>query len=89
MTPDTILTEVRQLFHDKLGRNESLDRETHIVKDLGIDSLGQLSIVVEIENHFEIYFDPDGTRTVETIGDVVDEVYRCLTHKNSEDNDRD
>ena len=87
MTQDAVLDEVRRLFREKLERTETIERETGIATDLGIDSLDQLSIIVEIENRFEICFEPDGAQPVETIGDVVDEIGRCLQRKQQEDND--
>ncbi len=85
MTPDAVLDEVRRVLREKLKRTGSIERNTYIATDLGIDSLDQLSLVVEIENHFEICFEPDGTQPVETIGNVVDEIGRCLQRKRQEE----
>ena len=85
MTEDGILDEVRRVLRDKLKRTGPVERETGISTDLAIDSLDQLGLVVEIENHFEICFEPDGSHPVETIGDVVDEIARCLRRKGDED----
>lgn len=40
-------------------------------EDLGLESLGLLSLSVKIENHFQIYLDESPAEPPETIDDVV------------------
>ena len=56
----------------------SFDLQTNLLRDLQLDSLKQLSLVVELENEFEICFDPEEEEALETVGHVVDLVQRLL-----------
>lgn len=55
-----------------------VDESTHLFRDLELDSIQQLTFVVELENHFRICFDEGDDAGIETIGDVVDAVSERL-----------
>ena len=52
----TVLRDVRQVLEEHL-RIADVDEATHLFRDLELDSIQQLTLVVEIENHFKICFD--------------------------------
>jgi len=39
--------------------------------DLGMDSVGLLSLALELENRFEMYLGEDSNQPPETVGDIV------------------
>ena len=66
--PDDIFEAITRIIQEELGWKETLTR-THPVKEL--DSMQQLSLVVAIEDHFEICLDPDDENHIETLQDLV------------------
>jgi len=71
MTEIEILEGVKQVLREHLAVRDEVHAETHLAKDLALDSLKQLTLVVEIENYFKICFDPGDEEGVRTLGDVV------------------
>ena len=53
------------------GLNGSVELKTDLGRDLQLDSLAQLTLVVELENHFRVCFEPGDEEGVATIADVV------------------
>ena len=73
-----ILEGVRRVFADEL-KIESLTEETHLVRDLKLDSIQQLTLVVELENRFRVAFGQGDETGIENVGDVVDLIERRLS----------
>ena len=65
------LAELQRLVRDRLHNDWELTPETALVADLGLDSIEQLDLVVEIENHFSVCLEPEDDREVTTIGELV------------------
>jgi acyl carrier protein len=68
-----ILRDVRRVLEEHLKIGD-VDEATHLFRDLELDSIQQLTFVVELENHFKICFDEGDESGIQTIGDVVDAV---------------
>lgn len=68
-----VLREVKRVLEDHLTITD-VDESTHLFRDLELDSIQQLTFVVELENHFRICFDEGDEAGIDTIGDVVDAV---------------
>jgi acyl carrier protein len=79
MTRDQILERVRRLARERLEVSAPFDLDTKLLRDLQLDSLKQLALVIELENEFEICFDPEDEDGLETVGHVVDLVQRLLS----------
>lgn len=77
--------EIVAFLHHTLQReaniNQTLSEETDLLEELKLDSIVQLALVVAIENHFKICFDPDDERAISTVGSVVDLVQRRLVEE--------
>ena len=71
MTDAEILNGVRGVLREHLDVRRDVDAETDLVRDLALDSLKQLTLIVELENHFKICFDPGEEDGARTLGDVV------------------
>jgi acyl carrier protein len=69
-----ILEGVRRVMRDHVGLDGPLTLETHLLRDLELDSLKQLTLVVELENHFHICFDQGDEEGIETVGDLVERI---------------
>lgn len=50
---------------------ESLNEETELKNDLGIDSLDVINIVIDIEGHFDIEIDNDSIKKMSTVGNCL------------------
>lgn len=72
-----ILEGVTQIFAEHLAIGE-VTESTHLFRDLELDSLQQLTLVVEIENRFRIRFDGGDESGIETVCDIVNVVARRL-----------
>lgn len=75
---ERVLTDVRHVLKTHL-RIDDVDESTHLFRDLELDSIQQLTFVVELENHFELCFDEGDEADIQTIGDVVDHVSARLS----------
>ena len=73
-----ILEGVRQVFADELKIHD-LTEETHLLRDLKLDSIQQLTLVVELENRFRVAFGDGDEAGIERVGDVVDLLAKRLS----------
>ncbi len=63
--------ELQRLLRERFQRADPVLPESDLVGELGLDSLAQLELVVELENHFEIALEPEGAEEIRTAGDLV------------------
>ena len=59
-----------------LPQARPLSDETHIIEDLGLDSVAVMDFVMEIEDRLDISVPLDQIAEVETLGDLVATVQR-------------
>lgn len=70
-THDTVLATVRDAVAQYAESPGDMSEQTELVADLGIDSLGVMEAVADIEDRFELTISDDELREVATLGDVV------------------
>ncbi|MDF2773105.1 MAG: hypothetical protein K0S86_2600, partial [Geminicoccaceae bacterium] len=68
---DANATEVRQLVAKSLGVSEDAILETTSLRDLGVNSLDLVVLVMSIEERFRIEFDPTDLDRLRTFGDLT------------------
>jgi acyl carrier protein len=73
-----VLEEVRRVLEEHLLIAD-VQEETDLFRDLELDSVQQLTFIVELENAFEICFDERDEARIRTIGDVVEIVSHRLS----------
>jgi acyl carrier protein len=78
MERGAIFEGVRQVFADEL-KIHALTEDTHLLHDLKLDSIQQLTLVVELENRFRVAFGDGDDAGIERVGDVVDLLERRLS----------
>ena len=78
MERSAVVEGVRQVFAEQLKIHE-LTEETHLLRDLKLDSIQQLTLVVELENRFRVAFGDGDEAGIERVGDVVDLLERRLS----------
>ena len=49
----------------------ALTAKAHLVADLGIDSLGVMEVVADLEDKFKLHIPDEALREVETVEDVA------------------
>ena len=81
MTELEILEGVREVIRNELWLNMPVTPSTNLVRDLQLDSLKQLTLVVELENRFQVRLDAGDEEGLETLEDVVRLVQRRLAEK--------
>lgn len=65
------LAELQRLLRERLRIEREITPETDLVTDLALDSLKQLELLVELENHFGVCLEAESDQEVLTIGDLV------------------
>lgn len=71
MTDAEILDGLRSVARAHLGFDGPLTSDTPLVEALRLDSVRLLTLVVELENHFQVCFDPEDEAGLETAADIV------------------
>jgi acyl carrier protein len=67
----SIRSEISAIFEEVLGRPVSIDDDTDIVEDLGLDSLGVMNFVMAIEDHYDLSIPLDRIAQIQTVADLV------------------
>ncbi len=79
MNETQIFDGVQEVLRKHLQIESPVGLETDLFRDLELDSLKQLTFVVELENHFKVCFDEGDEEGLHTIGDVVALITRRVT----------
>lgn len=75
---DNVIAEVRTIIVEHLEREADITLQTQLVADLGIDSLGVMEVVANLEDKFELTIADSELRDVTTMGDVVEAIVSRL-----------
>ena len=70
-TRENVRTEVKEILRPHAQAGAELTEASHLVADLGIDSLGVMEVIADIEDKFKLTIPDDALREVETIADVA------------------
>lgn len=66
-----ILDELRKVLHEVMGVKHPIEPSTRILSDLELDSLQRIELVIEVENRFRIWLEPEDEENLGTIGDLI------------------
>ena len=66
-----IVSELIRVIQSHVDDCERVDAESELVGDLGIDSLGVMEVMADLEDSFSLTIDEADLRDVATIGDVA------------------
>lgn len=75
MNPTDIRTELQQLVLEKLRLTELNDSD--LAEQL--DSVQRLTLVVAIEDHFEVCFEPEDEERIRGVDDIVKVIHAKLS----------
>ncbi|HEY8617938.1 acyl carrier protein [Phenylobacterium sp.] len=67
---DLTVREIERAVTTVLGRAVRLQDKTDIARDLSVDSLALMNIVMELEDRFDISIPLDRLADIQTIGDL-------------------
>ena len=70
-THDELVNEVRSLIREHSDEGLDITEKSELVADLGIDSLGVMEVVADIEDKFDMTIADNELREVATMGDGV------------------
>ena len=76
MTDNEILQKLKEIFRtalpDKADIMESVDMDSDLRTQVGLNSIGMICMVIMIEETFSVQFDDVGFNDFVTVRDVVD-----------------
>ena len=70
-TRETVRRELRGLLTQHAQSGATITDTSHLVADLGLDSLGVMEILADIEDKFTLSIPDEALREVETVADVA------------------
>jgi acyl carrier protein len=70
-TRETIRSELRQLLQQQVQSGADITEASHLVGDLGLDSLGMMEMLADIEDKFKLHIPDEALRDIETVGNVL------------------
>jgi acyl carrier protein len=76
MDDASIVAGIAEVARVHLGWEGSLEPQQRLVEDLGLDSIKQLTLAAEVENHFRVCLDVTEDEVV-TVGDLVTAIRRA------------
>lgn len=71
MSEAEVLEGIRAVAREHLDHEGEIDASTRMVEAFELDSIRMLTLVVEVENHFDICLEEGDEDGVETVGDLV------------------
>lgn len=69
-TRETLRSDLMKVFEQHSTNSTSLTAKSHLVADLGIDSLGVMELIGDLEDVFKLTISDEALREIGTIGDV-------------------
>jgi acyl carrier protein len=79
ITSQEILTSFASIVEEFIGvPAEEVQPDAHLVRDLDIDSLSMVEIVMSAQDKFGVQIPDEELKNLQTVGDVVGYVQRSL-----------
>lgn len=79
MTKEAIFKQIQKLLVESFELEEgSISLEAHIYNDLDLDSFDAIDLAVKVETETGMKFQEDDLRSIRTVTDMVDILYRKL-----------
>ena len=67
-----ILEKIKDIMEEELGKDRNeVTLESDIIKDLGLDSLDIVTLIMAVEDEYGFTADDDEIAALKTVGDVV------------------
>jgi acyl carrier protein len=75
---EDLVSGIRHVLREHLDWDGELGLDTRLVEDLELDSIRQLTLVVGLEDRFEVCLEEGDEEGVETVADLVEVLRRRL-----------
>ena len=77
-----ILDKIKDIMENELGKNRNdVTLESDIIKDLGLDSLDIVTLIMAVEDEYGFTADDDEIAALKTVGDVVSYIEKHTNHR--------
>lgn len=73
-TSEKVRAELMAVLRNHIQAGAELTEQSHLVADLGIDSLGVMELLADLEDKFTITIPDDALREVDTVEDVANAI---------------
>jgi acyl carrier protein len=73
---DEVLGEIGRVLREELGMQREVRPGDDLVRDLQLDSVGLLTLVVDLENHFRVALKEEDAAVVRTVAELAALVLR-------------
>jgi acyl carrier protein len=70
-TRENVRAEVVKVLGQHTQDGVNVSESSHLVADLGIDSLGVMEVIADIEDKFGLHIPDEALREVDTVADVA------------------
>lgn len=71
---ERVREEVLTILRPHVQSGSVLSESSHLVADLGVDSLGVMEVVADLEDKFHLHIPDEALREVNTVTDVVEAI---------------
>lgn len=68
---DAVLAEIRRVVADELGVRANVTAQSDLLEELRLDSLGLLTLVVGLEDRFQVALEAGDAEHVRTAGELA------------------
>jgi acyl carrier protein len=66
-----VIAVIGRVLHDEVGLRRAVRAEDDLLTDLQLDSVGLLTLVVGLEDHFRVALAEQDAAAVRTVGDLA------------------
>ncbi|MCB1326473.1 MAG: acyl carrier protein [Spirochaetales bacterium] len=73
---------VRRVLQEHCGVDRAFDVRARLAEDLGLDSVGLLTLALEVENHYQMALGEEPDQAPRTVSDVIALVQMRLRERN-------
>ena len=74
-----ILDKIKDIMETELGKNRNdVTLESDIIKDLGLDSLDIVTLIMAVEDEYGFTADDDEIAALKTVGDVAKYIEKAI-----------
>ncbi len=78
------LENVKKIIGEYLDINpDGINETTHLIDDLGLDSLDSIELVMELEEKLQVELSDDEMDNVKTVGELAQALDRVLSRRNT------
>lgn len=73
--------KVIQILREHCNVTKTITSKTRLAQDLNLDSVGLMTLALEVENSYELILGEDPNHPPQTVGEIVELVQKRLTEK--------